>query len=154
MPCERESLGLQYPLPIIHHRQHKTWIIRDTLSSLISGRYGIAVLTTCLLWTLTPYITGTSHRISVFRRRRSRRRRIIWSPSSINFVTSPPLLCWCMASSAWRRRIWLNAYPAASRQNGSNHTCGCAYTSRVGWPSHCIMPPTTAYGVPGCHSTR
>ena len=94
-----------------------------------------------------PSLTGTCNQRSVFRRSRSR--RSIWRPESINVVTFPPLLCRWMASSAWRRRIHLNTYPAVLRRKGSNPTSGCADTARVGWVSYCSEKPTSASRAPG-----
>ena len=84
-----------YP-PKTHQRLQKNRIRRETLSPVTSYREGRTVFTTCVSWTLTPSLTGTSHRRSVFRRYRIRRIRSICSPASRNFVTSSPSLCCLM----------------------------------------------------------
>ena len=118
------------------------------------GREGQKVFKTCVSWTLTPYLTGTSHWRSVFRQNRKRRKRSIWSPNSSNVVTIPPLLCRWMASSSWRRKLRLNVYPYASRRNGSNPTHGCAASSILGWPSPWSVSPATVTRYPGCRIKR
>ena len=103
---------------------------------------------------MTPSLARSSHPRSVFKRRRNRRRRIIWIPVSRNIVSYSPLLCQWVASSVWRRRLCLNLQPGASRRNGSNPTCGRADMSIVGWPSQWSVTPTAASRYPGCWSTR
>ena len=150
----RESPILRYPLPKTQQILNKYWGKRETFSYVTSVREGRTVFTTCVSWTMMPYLTGTSHRGSVFRRQRRIIIRSIWSPPSINVFTSPPLSSLWMESSAWRRRTHLNAHPAASLWNGIRPTCRCAAKLRIGWPSPWSVPPTTASRYPGYRHTR
>ena len=60
-----------------------------------------------------------------------------------SFSTSPPSLFQWMVSSAWRQRLWLNAYTDASRWNGSIPNWLRAATLIVGWQSPWSKWPTS-----------
>ena len=115
--CGRERPILHDYFSTIHPCLSRYLIRREKCWSANSCREVRTLLTACVLWILMPFPTRTSLQRSVFRRNRSRIRRIIWSLVFGNVTISSPVSYLRMASLEWRQRLRLNAQPAASRRN-------------------------------------
>ena len=103
--CECQRLRQKCLCPLHHQSRHMPQNRRATFWSVIYGRNGLGVVTTCVSWTLMPSLIWRRHWRGVFTRWWRKKSRTTWRLTYINNVTFRPLSSQLTVYWVWKRRL-------------------------------------------------